>query len=202
MPLDGVSEATGTKKQNVVLLKFLRAREFRVEEAFEALSATLQWRKAFNVAALATETFPASFGPLGGVAGRDRGGRPITWSYYETMDVEQIFGKEGDLTSFIRWRVQLMERAVAQLDFETGIETVFQVHDYHGVSFFSVNANVRRASKVIVELFQAHYPEFLQTKRTSFVKEANRIRPHPLLQTNQTKSFSMCPPCSSGSTRP
>jgi hypothetical protein len=33
----------------------------------------------------------------------------------------------GGVETFVRWRVRLMEQAVAQLDFEAGIEHVTQV---------------------------------------------------------------------------
>ncbi|KXS09405.1 CRAL/TRIO domain-containing protein [Gonapodya prolifera JEL478] len=151
-----------TKAQKVVLLKFLRAREFDIDKSKDMLLATLKWRKEYNMKGLLSETFDPAFHQAGYLFGKDRKGHPVTYNTYGQLNYDVIF--KGGVDTFIRWRIQLMEKAVALLDFENGIERVTQVHDYSGVSFFGMNADVRAASKVIIEKFQDNYPEFLERK--------------------------------------
>jgi hypothetical protein len=47
----------GNEGIDVVLLKFLRAREFKVNEAFEMLKKTLKWRKEMKIDSILDEDF-------------------------------------------------------------------------------------------------------------------------------------------------
>ncbi|KAJ3338821.1 hypothetical protein HDU93_009043 [Gonapodya sp. JEL0774] len=151
-----------SKSQTIVLLKFLRAREFDIDNAKDMLIKCLKWRKEFNINGLLAEKFDPAFDQAGFVYGKDRQGHPVTYNTYGDLNYSVIF--KGGVDTFIRWRVQLMEKAVALLDFESGVERVTQVHDYSGVSFFGMNQDVRAASKIIIERFQENYPEFLERK--------------------------------------
>jgi hypothetical protein len=61
---------------------------------------------------------------------------------------------------FIRWRVQLMEKGVNQVDF-TYTDSMIQAHDYKGASMFGRTANTKEATNTIIKLMQDNYPEFL-----------------------------------------
>ncbi|XP_038970607.1 patellin-4-like [Phoenix dactylifera] len=63
---------------NVVLLKFLRAREFKVKEAFEMLQNTLQWRKESRIDSILNEdSLGADFTNACYMDGVDREGRAV-----------------------------------------------------------------------------------------------------------------------------
>jgi len=77
-----------------------------------------------------------------------------------------------------RWRIQLMERGIALIDFVT-VDSMVQVHgnstfpvfpcqlshtvttDYEGVSLGSRDANSKAAAGQASKIFQDYYPEFL-----------------------------------------
>ncbi|KAF8500523.1 CRAL-TRIO domain-containing protein [Gautieria morchelliformis] len=149
-------------RASVVLMKFLRARNLNVAEARSMLVSTLRWRAQFEPEAALAEGFPAEvFGGLGHVYGRDREGRPVTYNVYgANQDLKAVF---GDIPRFLRWRVGLMERGVAQLDFATTDQMV-QVHDYLGVGLSSRDANSKNAAAEATSIFTAHYPELLYKK--------------------------------------
>ncbi|KAI9187696.1 Non-classical phosphatidylinositol transfer protein (PITP) [Blastocladiella emersonii ATCC 22665] len=153
--------------QTVVLLKFLRARNFVVADALAMLTACLKWRRDFGVAALADATFPASYAALGDVHGRERASRcPVTYNYYGGFDADKMLAEEGNGPEvFLRWRVQLMERAMALLDLERepGVEAVMQVHDYAGASMRPAGA-MRAVTKQVIATFADNYPECLSRK--------------------------------------
>ncbi|KAF5103011.1 hypothetical protein D0Z03_000301 [Geotrichum reessii] len=87
----------------------------------------------------------------------------MTWNLYGAVkNRKQLF---SDLEGFLRWRVGIMERSIALLDFSS-IETsyIVQLHDYHNVSFIFLDSPTKAASKATIELFQNYYPEFLNVK--------------------------------------
>ncbi|KAJ2158538.1 Non-classical phosphatidylinositol transfer protein (PITP), partial [Coemansia sp. RSA 552] len=146
---------------DVILAKFLKARNGDVKQAREMLRNTLKWRAEFGVSGLLEEEFPKDvFGKVGHVHGRDREGRPVTYNYYGGLDNREVF---GDLDRFLRWRVQVHERGMQQLDF-VDVADMVQVHDYEGVGVLSYDKFARAASKATVQLMSDNYPETLAVK--------------------------------------
>ncbi|EIM86857.1 CRAL/TRIO domain-containing protein [Stereum hirsutum FP-91666 SS1] len=149
-------------KVSVVLMKWLRARNLNPAEAKAMMIATLRWRDEFKVDEAINETFDAKiFGNMGHVYGKDKEGRPVTYNVYGgEQDLKAVF---GDVPRFLRWRVQLMEKGIEEIDFET-VDSMVQVHDYEGVSMSSRDANSKQAASEASSIFQNHYPEFLSRK--------------------------------------
>ncbi|WWD22216.1 hypothetical protein CI109_106707 [Kwoniella shandongensis] len=162
----------------LVLQKYLRSVANDVDKAAESLTKTLKWRKDFG---LDTDAAPDDFGPdfegLGyvtKVGKADGKSDVVTWNVYGAVkDLKKPF---GDLDRFLRWRINLMEQAITHLDLSnTSIpipdygkgsdpHRIDQVHLYGGVSFLRMNPLVRVASKAVIEIMQAHYPEMLLRK--------------------------------------
>lgn len=164
----------GNESTNVVLLKFLRAREFKVNEAFEMLKKTLQWRKEFKIdSILEEEEFEAELASAAYMSGVDREGHPICYNIFGVLEREGVYEKtvatEEKREQFLRWRVQLMEKGVQKLDFKPdGINSLLHVNDLKnsaGVSKKEVRASVNKA----VALLQDNYPEFV-AKNVSIFK--------------------------------
>ncbi|KZV91507.1 CRAL/TRIO domain-containing protein [Exidia glandulosa HHB12029] len=149
-------------KEFIVYYKFLKARNMSVDAARDMLLATLRWRDEMDIDAIMKEEFPEDvFGTLGRISGKDKEGRPVTYNLYgEVKDNKAVF---GDVKRFIRWRVQLMEKGVALLDFET-VDQMVQVHDYTGVSSSSRTPESKAAASEASSVFGSHYPELLSRK--------------------------------------
>ncbi|KAF8659889.1 hypothetical protein AX16_001773 [Volvariella volvacea WC 439] len=149
---------------DVILMKFLRARNLSVRDAQEMMIATLRWRAQFNIDAAMKEyeDQPAIFRRLGIIDGVDKERRPVVYNLYgeANANIREVF---GDVPRFIRWRVALMEESVLLLDFRTTDQTV-QIHDYAGVSLTSRDTNAKNAAAEASNIFQNHYPEFLYKK--------------------------------------
>jgi len=143
---------------SVILLKFIKACNYNVEDATKRLVATIKWREEFKASETINEEFPKEvFGTLGHVFGHDKEGRPITWNVYGGIDQQAVF---GDVDRFLRWRVGLMERGLRQVNFTT-VDSMVQVHDYAGASR---DANSKKAAAAASKLFTDHYPELLYQK--------------------------------------
>ncbi|THH05411.1 hypothetical protein EW145_g4811 [Phellinidium pouzarii] len=155
-------KGTPDARASIVLMKFLRARALKVEDAKKMLISTLKWRIDFKVDDLAKEDFPEEiFGNLGLIYGKDKEGRPMNYNIYGgNSDLKAVF---GDVPRFIRWRVALMEKGMALLDFEN-VDQMIQVHDYEGVGMSSRDANSKKAASEATAIFQDYYPETLYKK--------------------------------------
>ncbi|KAM7500469.1 hypothetical protein LguiA_024883 [Lonicera macranthoides] len=155
----------GTESTNVVLLKFLRAREFKVNEAFEMLKKTLQWRKEMKIDSILDEDLGTDLALAAYMSGIDREGHPICYNIFGVLDNEELykktFGTEEKRGQFLRWRFQLMEKGIQKLDLKPGcVNSLLQVNDLKNSPGPS-KKEVRVAIKQAVGVLQDNYPEFV-----------------------------------------
>ncbi|XP_078445360.1 SEC14 cytosolic factor family protein / phosphoglyceride transfer family protein [Wolffia australiana] len=167
MSLWGVPLLGGDEKADVILLKFLRARDFHVSQAHSMLLKSIQWRKEFGVEGIADEDL--GFADLEGVVafmhGIDRLGHPVCYNAYGVFKdrevFDRVFGDDEKLKRFLRWRVQVMERGVGMLQFKPGgVNSIIQVTDLKDMP----KRELRMASSQILALFQDNYPEMVARK--------------------------------------
>ncbi|GAB7349863.1 hypothetical protein MBLNU459_g0561t1 [Dothideomycetes sp. NU459] len=165
----------------LIMQKYLRANSNDVSKACEQLLRALKWRKEFQPLKVKEELFEQDkFGGLGyvtelkGVPGSPNDTDIATFNIYGAVkDTKKTF---GDLESFIRWRVALMELTLERLhldkaqkpipDFNRGPDPhqAIQIHDYLSVSFLRQPAEVKAASQKTIQLFQDVYPETMSKK--------------------------------------
>ncbi|XP_052178520.1 patellin-4-like [Diospyros lotus] len=156
----------GERSTDVILLKFLRAREFKVNEAFEMLKTTLQWRKEFKIESVLEEDFGAHLGSAFYISGADREGRPVCYNLYGVFAgsdemYRRTFGREEKNEKFLRWRAQLMERAIQKLDFGPGgVSSLFQINDLNKTPG-PASKDLWLATKQAVSRLQDNYPELV-----------------------------------------
>ncbi|CAK8542033.1 unnamed protein product [Lathyrus sativus] len=165
----GVSLLNGNDaaSADVVLLKFLRARDFRVSDAYTMLVRCLAWRKEFGAENILDEEL--GFKELEGVVtythGYDRKGHPVCYNHYVVFKdkdlYERIFGDGEKLKRFLRWRVQVLERGIKLLNFKPGgVNSLIQVTDLKDMP----RKELRTVSNEILTLFQDNYPEMVAHK--------------------------------------
>ncbi|XP_071738451.1 patellin-6-like isoform X1 [Rutidosis leptorrhynchoides] len=162
LPISATNEKT-----DVILLKFLRAREFRVQDSLNMLLKCLTWRKDFGADNIVEEDL--GFKDLEGVVaymnGYDKQGHPVCYNAYGVFKdkemYEKIFGDNEKLKKFLRWRVQVLERGIKMLHFKPGgINSIIQVTDLNDMP----KRELRVASNHILSLFQDNYPEMVARK--------------------------------------
>lgn len=158
----------GDEATDTVLLKFLRARDFKAGAAFEMLRRTLRWRREWrSLAATASdsdeELFPAAACFLDGL---DREGHPVCYNDLGALADEAVYrkalGDEAGKARFLRWRVRAMDSHVAELDFRGagGVTSLLQVTDLKN-SPGPAKKDFRVAMKQLLDLFQDNYPELV-----------------------------------------
>ncbi|XP_064939360.1 patellin-6-like isoform X1 [Musa acuminata AAA Group] len=168
VPLAPSSAAAGDERAVVVLLKFLRARDFDAGQAHAMLLRCVEWRREFGADEVAEEEL-VGFKELEGVVaymhGWDRWGHPVCYNAYgvfKDKDVyDRVLGDADKLHHFLRWRVQVMERGVRLLQLRPGgINSIIQVTDLKDMP----KRELRAASQHILSLFQDNYPEMVARK--------------------------------------
>ncbi|CAL4892932.1 unnamed protein product [Urochloa decumbens] len=159
--------AAADERADVVLLKFLRARDFRVRDAHAMVLRCAAWRGEFGADAVLDEDL--GFKDLEGVVaymhGWDREGHPVCYNAYGVFKdrgmYERVFGDGDRLARFLRWRVQVMERGVRALSLRPGgVNAIIQVTDLKDMP----KRELRAASNQILSLFQDNYPEMVARK--------------------------------------
>ncbi|KAF7825478.1 patellin-6 [Senna tora] len=163
----GIPLLGGDDKSDVVLLKFLRARDFKVGDSLNMLLKSLSWRKEFGADDVVEEDlgFKELEGVIAYMQGYDKEGHPVCYNAYGVFKdremYERIFGDEEKLKKFLRWRVQVLERGIKLLHFKPGgVNSLIQVTDLKDMP----KRELRVASNQILSLFQDNYPEMVARK--------------------------------------
>ncbi|KAL0928898.1 hypothetical protein M5K25_000828 [Dendrobium thyrsiflorum] len=163
----GIPLLGGDERADVVLLKFLRARDFSASLAHAMLLRSVEWRAEFAADEVVEEEL--GFEELDGVVaymhGWDRAGHPVCYNAYGVFKdremYDRVFGDGEKLKRFLRWRVQVMERGVRLLQFKPGgINSIIQVTDMKDIP----KRELRVVSNQILSLFQDNYPEMVASK--------------------------------------
>ncbi|RDX76594.1 Patellin-4, partial [Mucuna pruriens] len=155
----------GAEGLDVVLLKFLRAREFKVNEAFEMLKKTLKWRKESRIDSVVDEDFGPDMASAACMNGVDHEGHPVCYNVFGAFESEELyqkaFGTEEKRSEFLRWRCQLMERGIQKLDLKPGcVSSLLQINDLKNSPGPS-KKELRIATKQTVAMLQDNYPEMM-----------------------------------------
>ncbi|KAL8162442.1 hypothetical protein V2J09_013931 [Rumex salicifolius] len=154
------------ERTDVVLLKFLRARDFRVKESFEMLKKTLIWRKEFGIEKLIEEDLGDDLEKVVFMHGRDKDGHPVCYNVYGEFQNKELylktFSSQEKREKFLRWRIQFLERSIRKLlDFRPGgVNTLFQVNDLKNAPGPG-KRDLRQATRQALHLLQDNYPEFV-----------------------------------------
>lgn len=153
------------ERTDVILLKFLRARDFKVKDSHTMITNTLQWRKDFNIDALLDEDLGDDLDKVVFMHGFSREAHPVCYNVYGEFQNKELydktFGNEERRNTFLRWRIQFLEKSIRKLDFYPGgVNTVFQVNDLKN-SPGPAKRELRLATKQALQLLQDNYPEFV-----------------------------------------
>lgn len=168
------------EKSDVILLKFLRARDFKVKEAFAMLKSVVAWRKEFKIDELLEEE-----GILEGLEkvvymhGVDREGHPVCYNAFGEFQNKELysntFADAEKRAKFLRWYIQFLEKNIRKLDFSPdGTCTIVQITDLkNSPGLILFKKELRQATNQALQLLQDNYPEFVakQVLRFFFCKK-------------------------------
>jgi hypothetical protein len=152
-------------RSDVILLKFLRARDFKVKDAFVMIRNTIKWRKQFGIDSVVHEDLGDEWDKVVFMHGFDREGHPVCYNVYGEFQNKEVYRKafsdEEKRANFLKWRIQFLEKGIRKLDFyPSGVSTLFQVNDLKN-SPGPGKRELRLATKQALNLLQDNYPEFV-----------------------------------------
>ncbi|GER34225.1 Sec14p-like phosphatidylinositol transfer family protein [Striga asiatica] len=158
------------ERSDVILLKFLRARDFKVKEAFAMLRSVVSWRKEFKIDELLKDEGVGADSGLEKVVymnGVDKEGHPVCYNAFgEFQDKElysNTFSDAEKRAKFLRWYIGFLEKNIRNLDFGPGgICTFVQVTDLKNTpGLLLFKKELRQATNQALQLLQDNYPEFV-----------------------------------------
>ncbi|KAF2076236.1 hypothetical protein CYY_002477 [Polysphondylium violaceum] len=138
--------------RDMMILRYLRARDYEIDAAFELLKGTIQWRKTYKPYETSAEalSYEACTGKQY-VYGKSNGRSVI----YMRPARENTKNHENQ----IRLLVYNIERAISLMDKSQGHEQICLLIDFQGYSL--LNAPPMSVSKLTLEILGNHYPERL-----------------------------------------
>ncbi|EPS65885.1 hypothetical protein M569_08890, partial [Genlisea aurea] len=154
---------------DVILLKFLRARDFKAKEAFAMLKSVISWRKHFRIDDLLQEE-EATIDGLDKVVyihGVDREGHPVSYNALGEFQDKDLYSKAfadaEKREKFLRWYIQFLEKNIRKLDLTPdGISTIVQIIDLNNSpGFILFKKELRQSTNQALQLLQDNYPEFV-----------------------------------------
>ncbi|KAJ3679332.1 hypothetical protein LUZ60_017343 [Juncus effusus] len=151
-----------SESTNILLLKFLRARDFKPKESFEMLQKTLTWRKSETIDSILDQDLGTDLDAAFYMDGSDREGHPVCFNVLSGLkDKAFLFETEEGRERLLRWRVQMMEKGIGFLDFEPGkVVSLTQVIDLKD-SVGPGKRGVRVVVKRVLDVLQDNYPELV-----------------------------------------
>lgn len=152
------------ERSDVILLKFLRARDFKVKDAFTMLKNTVRWRKEFGIDTLLEEDLGNELEKAVFMHGFDKEGHPVCYNVYGAFQNKELyqasFSDDEKRQKFLKWRIQFLETSIRKLDFSpTGINTMVQVIDLKNSP--GITTKLRQVTNQALQLLQDNYPEFV-----------------------------------------
>ncbi|XP_047979788.1 patellin-3-like [Salvia hispanica] len=160
------------ERSDVILLKFLRARDFKVKEAFTMLKSVVAWRKEFKIDSLVEEEGEESAIVEGlekvvFLHGVDKEGHPICYNAFGAFQDKELynntFGDAEKRGKFLRWYILLLEKNIRKFDFSPdSICTIVQITDLKNLpGLILFKKDFRQATNEALQLLQDNYPEFV-----------------------------------------
>ncbi|KAL3517703.1 hypothetical protein ACH5RR_020292 [Cinchona calisaya] len=152
----------GHEGTNIILMKFLKAKDYKVSDAFAMLSKMMKWRRDFKVDGILDEKLCPELENVWRINGVDKEGRPLCYlSFRDFPDKEmkkKLLRADGKLEEFLRWRIQCIEKGIQMLNFNPGgTNCIVQISDFKNAPRQSIK-ELRWFCKKMINLLHDYYP--------------------------------------------
>lgn len=143
---------------DIILMKFLKAKNYKVHEAFTLLRRTLKWRVDFNADKILEENLRPEPDYMWYSNGMDKEGRPLCYNVLGKKSKKKFLSNGERFKAFLRWRVQCVERGIQNLHFKPGGEdSIIQIIDLKNAPGAAVK-EIMLICKKMMALLHDHYP--------------------------------------------
>ncbi|KAL8089147.1 hypothetical protein AgCh_038789 [Apium graveolens] len=153
----------GHEATDVILTKFLKARDFKAIEAFNMIQKTLKWRRRLKIDKIHDEDLGPDLENAGYIGSRDKKGHPVCYiahgiSKWKDLHKDRSSVKVEKREAFLRWNIKFMEKCIHHIDFRPdGANSVFRIVDlYHAPA--NAMKELRFFFRSILIVFRENYP--------------------------------------------
>ncbi|CAN0927381.1 PATL5 [Linum grandiflorum] len=168
LELDAVDDKT-----DMILLKFLRAKDFEVQDAFKMFSRTILWRKKHRINKLhlededEDEEYSKVFERVFFMSEQNMEGHSVWCMVYRAfLDNElyhKAFSDKAKRQRFLKWKIRFVEKIMRKLDFRAnGISSNVLIMDLK--NFTSLEETAFKAFESTLRMLLDYYPEFVERK--------------------------------------
>ncbi|CAN1136758.1 PATL4 [Linum perenne] len=195
----------GHEGTEIVLLKFLKANDYKVHSAYYMLHKVLKWRKEYKADAILDEdllnkndTVLDSVVHTG--TSVDKQGHPLYYTVYGAFNDKalrtKVLGTEESREKFLRLKIQCLEKSIKQLSFKSGeANSIVQITDLK--NFPVPVKELSSITKKIVTLFQTNYPGIINKNiliNVPFWYYTSRVVKSKLMNPRTKKKFILTRP--------
>ncbi len=109
-------DTKGDERTNVILLKFLRAKDFKVDEACTMLVNTVKWCQSFLATTIREKKLQSNLDDYFYMQGKDRDGHPVCYNiwgaFHDNPDLfEKMLGNASKMKTFSSGMCSCLKRA-------------------------------------------------------------------------------------------
>ncbi|KAG6403071.1 hypothetical protein SASPL_135288 [Salvia splendens] len=139
-----------------VLSKFLKAKRYKVYEAFTALRRTLRWRADFRPA---DDDLAPPWDNVWFASGADKEGRPLCYSVLGREYQRNLMSMgQQSCNEYLRWRLLCLEKGIRRLNFQSGgVDSIVQIVDMRHAGG-PTTKEMKLIGKKMIALLHDHYP--------------------------------------------
>lgn len=155
--------SVGHPGTDIVLTKFLKAKNYKVRPAFVLLRRALKWRAEFWASEIDPNEgvlLPPETDRLWFASGKDMEGRPMCYNMWGKESQKRIFagGDQKYCQQYLRWKVLCIEKGIQNLNFTPGgASSIIQVIDLEN-SIRPAKQEAKMIYKKMISLLQNYYP--------------------------------------------
>lgn len=163
----------GNQGTDIVLMKFLKAKNYKVSDAFSMLSKMMKWRRDFKVDGILDEKLCPELENTWRINGTDKEGRPLcylTFGDFRNKELKKkLLRADGKLEEYLRWRIQCIEKGIQELSFSPGgTNCILQITDFKKAPKQNIK-EFRWFCKKMLTLLREYYPGIIYKNVSLFI---------------------------------
>lgn len=157
----------GHEGTDAVLMKFLKAKRYKVHEAFTLLRRTLKWRSDFRPDFNLDQDLRPHLDNVWFTSGADKEGRPLCYNVLGNEYQNRLLNGDVNYQDYLRWRLFCVEKGIQDLNFRPGgVDSIIQITDMRNAAG-PATKEAKLIGKKMITLLHDHYPGLVH-KHVSF----------------------------------
>jgi len=150
----------GNERSDLVILRFLRTKNFEALDAFAMIKNALLWRQGFCIESLLEQDLGSEYEKVMFTNGYDKEGYPVWYLVLEEcLKDPSISSNTGTQWKLLRWLIQFAEKNIRKLNFSlSSISSFHLVIDLNNSSYYEYR-NLYKVIYKFLELLNDNYPE-------------------------------------------